>query len=116
MGDWSNGLGLHPFQSHPHHVPPAARQPSFEMIDEASIAPAFTSEQENEYLDQIFNKQIKAENSLSPEVMEMGYDDSSGGRGQPRDLNHHSERVARQACEQMMQQQTRVQEHVYAAQ
>jgi len=108
MADWSNGLGLHPFHGHPHHVA-AARQTPFEMIDEASMAPAFTSEQENEYLDQIFNKPIKAENSLSPEV--AGFDD--GDRTQARDLSHHSERVARQACEQMMQQHTR--EHVYAA-
>jgi len=112
MGDWSNGLGLHPFQGHPHHVG-APRH--FDMMnDEANMAPAFTAEQENEYLDQIFNKQMKAESSLSPEVMELGYDDS---RAPPREFNNHqSARVARQACEQMMQQQTRVQpDHVYAS-
>ncbi|KAK0657146.1 hypothetical protein B0T16DRAFT_53028 [Cercophora newfieldiana] len=105
MGDWSGGLGLHHFQGHTHHVV-AGRQTPFEMIDEANMAPTFTSEQENDYLDQIFSKSIKAENSLSPEVAEMAYDD--GSRRQSQDLNNHqSECVARQACEQLMQQQTR---------
>ncbi|KAK3383066.1 hypothetical protein B0T24DRAFT_515231 [Lasiosphaeria ovina] len=110
MNDWSNGLGLHPaFQGHPHHVA-AARQASFDIIsDDASIAPTFSSEQENEYLDHIFQKQAKVEHSLSPEIMELSYEDDGGSRPPTRDLNHqHSERVARQACEQMMQQQTRV--------
>ncbi len=125
MNDWSNGLGLHPaFQSHAHHVAAAAaaRQASFEMMsDDASIAPTFTSEQEEEYLNQIFNKPVKAESSLSPEIMELNYEDDGSGRPPTRDLNHHhSERVARQACEQMMQQQqqqqTRVQDHTFVTQ
>ncbi|KAK3341307.1 hypothetical protein B0T25DRAFT_465074 [Lasiosphaeria hispida] len=121
MNDWSNGLGLHPsFHGHPHHVAAAAaaRQASFELLsDEASsIAPTFTSEQENEYLDQIFSKQqqqqVKSESSLSPEIMELAYHEDDG-RPTSRDFdqhpqqhhhNQHSERVARQACEQMMQQ------------
>lgn len=134
MNDWSNGLGLHPaFQSHAHHVGvgvgvhPAARQQSFEMLsDEASsigAAPTFSSEQENEYLDQIFSNTrggVKSEGdgSLSPELMELRYPEdeqnnnqSSRAASQPpavtsRDQgHHHSERVARQACEQIMQQQ-----------
>ncbi|KAK3329510.1 hypothetical protein B0H66DRAFT_541303 [Apodospora peruviana] len=122
MNDWSNGLGLHPaFQGHAHHVVHAAatRQASFDMLsDEASVAPTFSSEQENEYLDQIFNK-VKSEGSLSPELMELTYADDEG-RSQSQDIvHHHSERVARQACEQLMQQQqqpSRIQEHAYAAQ
>ena len=114
MNDWSNGLGLHPaFQGHGHHVShaAAARQASFEMMsDDASIAPTFSSEQENEYLDQIFsnnNSKVKSEGSLSPELMELSYtDDDGASQPAPRDVGqHHSERVARQACEQMMQQQ-----------
>ncbi|KAK0617858.1 hypothetical protein B0T17DRAFT_642778 [Bombardia bombarda] len=124
MNDWSNGLGLHPaFQGHAHHVVTAAsgRQASFDILsDEASIAPTFTSEQENEYLDQIFNKPARPEGSLSPELMEITYnDDDRTARPPTRDLNnHHSERVARQACEQLMQQQqhTRLPEHAYASQ
>ncbi|KAK3393666.1 hypothetical protein B0H63DRAFT_516840 [Podospora didyma] len=110
MNDWSNGLGLHPaFQGHAHHVGAPTRQPSFDMMsDDASIAPTFSSEQENDYLDHIFSKQVKPENSLSPEIMELSYEDDGVSRPPTRDLNHHSERVARQACEQMMQQQARV--------
>jgi len=116
MGDWSNGLGLHPsFQSHPHHVASVNGHGRYEMMaEEPNIPPTFSSEQENELIDQIFNKPVKTEGSLSPEVMEMGYEGGSSGRGS-HDLGHHqSERVARQACEQLMQQQTRVHEHAYA--
>lgn len=126
MNDWSNGLGLHPaFQGHGgHHVSHAGagRQASFEMMsDDASIAPTFSSEQENEYLDQIFNhNKVKSEGSLSPELMELSYTDDDGagqGQGPSRDVGqHHSERVARQACEQMMQQQTRIQDHTFSTQ
>lgn len=118
MGDWSNGLGLHPaFQGHAHHVAAAAaaRQTSFDMIsDVASNAPTFSSEQENEYLDQIFNKSVKMEGSLSPEVMDLAYDDdASSQHSTMREPNQQrSERVARQACEQIIQ--TRVPDHGYA--
>lgn len=122
MNDWSNGLGLHPgYQGHPssHHMGPAGMraQPYEVMSDEASIAPTFSSEQENEYLDQIFNKTTKVEGSLSPEMMEMGYDEEAAGRSRAPELHHHqSERVARQACEQLMQQQhPRMHEHNFAA-
>jgi len=124
MNDWSNGLGLHPaFQGHHISHAAAARQASFEMMsDDASIAPSFTPEQENDYIDQIFNNsnKVKSEGSLSPELMELSYTDDDGA-GQPasRDVGqHHSERVARQACEQMMQQQqqTRIQEHTFSSQ
>lgn len=136
MNDWSNGLGLHPaFQNHQvaaHHAATAGRQPSFDMLsDEASsIAPTFSSEQENEYLDQIFNSnKIKAEGSMSPELMDLGYgEDDNASSNQAaasqavsRDMGQHqSERVARQACEQMMQhqqhqQQARIPEHNFAA-
>lgn len=130
MNDWSNGLGLHPaFQGHhvSHHAG-AARASSFEMLsDEASsIAPTFSSEQENEVLDQIFNSnKIKPEGSMSPELMELAYgeDDNTNGQASQvasRDMaQHQSERVARQACEQMMQHQqhqpSRIQEHTFAA-
>ncbi|KAK4195843.1 hypothetical protein QBC40DRAFT_315157 [Triangularia verruculosa] len=110
MGDWSNGLGLHhpAFQGHAHHVATAAaaRQASYDMIsDDASTAPHFSSEQENEYLDQIFEKSGKVEGSLSPETMELPYeDDAASQHSTAREPSHHrSERVARQACEQMMQ-------------
>ncbi|KAM7224409.1 hypothetical protein V8F06_000190 [Rhypophila decipiens] len=118
MNDWSGGLGLHPaFQGHhvTHHNA-GARQSSFEMMnDEASsIAPTFSSEQENEYLDQIFNNnKIKAEGSLSPELMDLAYgeDDRQSSHPTPRDMGQHqSERVARQACEQMMQHQQQQQQ------
>lgn len=108
MGDWSNGLGLHPpFHGHAHHVA-TGRQAPYDMIpDDASIAPTFTSEQENEYLDQIFSKPVKTEGSLSPENMELSYDDdASSQRSAGREISQQrSERVARQACEQLMQQQ-----------
>ncbi|KAK5663568.1 hypothetical protein OQA88_3999 [Cercophora sp. LCS_1] len=112
MGDWSSGLGLHPsFQNHGHAV---ASRPFDILGDEANIAPTFTSEQENELIEQIFNKPVKTEGSLSPVIMAVAYDDDSGRRSSARDLNHHhSERVARQACEQLMQQQTRGPEHTY---
>ncbi|KAK4672475.1 hypothetical protein QC763_103420 [Podospora pseudopauciseta] len=110
MGDWSNGLGLHhpAFQGHAHHVAAAAaaRQASYDMMsDDASTAPQFSSEQENDYLDQIFNKTPKVEDSMSPESMELAYeDDAASQHSAAREPSHHrSERVARQACEQMMQ-------------
>ncbi|KAK3694921.1 hypothetical protein B0T22DRAFT_87258 [Podospora appendiculata] len=121
MNDWPNGLGLQhsAFQGHPQHVGSvaAARQTSFDMLsDEASsVGPNFSAEQENDYLDQIFNKNIKVEGSLSPELMEMAYNENGGSRSPNHDLSHHqSERVARQACEQMMQQQR--QEHAFPRQ
>ncbi|KXX77554.1 hypothetical protein MMYC01_207020 [Madurella mycetomatis] len=108
MGDWSNGLGLHQaFQGHAHHVA-AGRQAPYDMIpDDASIAPTFTSEQENEYLDQIFSKPIKTEGSLSPETMELTYDDEASSKPSAGHevSQQRSERVARQACEQLIQQQ-----------
>ncbi|KAM7193559.1 hypothetical protein V8F20_008332 [Naviculisporaceae sp. PSN 640] len=133
MNDWSNGLGLHPaFQG--HHVPQHAggpRAPSFEMLsDEASSTPpTFTPQQEEEYLNQIFDSsKIKAEGSPSPELMELTYGEDEGTNGQAsqttsRDMaQHQSERVARQACEQMMQhphqqqqQQSRIQEHTFSS-
>ncbi|KAK1755239.1 hypothetical protein QBC47DRAFT_383156 [Echria macrotheca] len=119
-GDWSNGLGLHhpSFQSHPHQVSSVAghgRHHPFDMMgDEGAMPPAFTSEQENELIEQIFNKPVKTEGSLSPETMDMGYEEDGAGQSSSNDLSHHrSERVARQACEQMMQQHTRAQEHAY---
>jgi hypothetical protein len=110
LADWSNGLGLHhPFQGHAQQVAGTGRQGPYDMMpDDASIAPTFTSEQENEYLDQIFNKQIKTEpeGSLSPENMELTYDEEASKASGGRELNQQrSERVARQACEQLMQQQ-----------
>jgi len=119
MGDWSNGLGLHhsSFQSHPQQLPSIAgqgRHHAFDMMgDEGAIPPTFTSEQENELIEQIFNKPIKAEGSLSPETMEMGYEEDGAGQSSNALIHHRSERVARQACEQMMQQHTRAQEHAY---
>ncbi|KAL2023604.1 hypothetical protein VTK56DRAFT_1761 [Thermocarpiscus australiensis] len=134
MGEWQhNALGLHAaFPGHPHHAAQAAaaaRQASFDGVipDDASVAPTFTSEQENEYLDQIFNKPVKAERDLSPEAMELAYDDGGNnnnnnsnnsnnhnGRAsqasgvthrEPSQAQQRSERVARQACEQLMHQQ-----------
>lgn len=107
MGDWSNGLGLHQaFQGHAHHVA-AGRQAPYDMIpDDASIAPTFTSEQENEYLDQIFSKPTKTEDSLSPETMDLTYDDEASSQPSAGHevSQQRSERVARQACEQLIQQ------------
>ncbi|KAK3984382.1 hypothetical protein QBC44DRAFT_252984 [Cladorrhinum sp. PSN332] len=115
MGDWSNGLGLHHAGFHGHPGSMSSRQASFDM-DEISVAPTFSSEQENEYLDQIFNhKQVKMDGSLSPEVMELSYEDETSHQPNLREPNQQrSERVARQACEQMIQ--TRVPEHTYVSQ
>ncbi|KAK3942782.1 hypothetical protein QBC46DRAFT_379428 [Diplogelasinospora grovesii] len=120
MQDWSSGLGLHPaFQGHAQHVAAgsAARHMSnYDMMDDANGtgAPAYSQEQENEYLDQIFHKvkseQEDAEGSSPTEMMDMGHNENNGRLSSPRpptrDVNQHtSERVARQACEQMMQKQ-----------
>lgn len=120
MGDWSNGLGLHPhqgFQGHPHHMAnataAAGRQahPFENMIpDDISTAPTFTSEQENEFIDQIYQK-IKIERSLSPDdSMDLTYGNNNDRRSSTtagHDLQHqnHNQHMARQACEQMVQQQ-----------
>ncbi|KAK4170362.1 hypothetical protein QBC43DRAFT_282965 [Cladorrhinum sp. PSN259] len=115
MGDWSNGLGLHHPGFHGHPGSMTSRQASFD-IDDISVAPTFSSEQENEYLDQIFNnKQVKMDGSLSPEIMELSYEDETSQQSNLREPNQQrSERVARQACEQMIQ--TRVPEHPYVSQ
>ncbi|KAK4229691.1 hypothetical protein QBC38DRAFT_507972 [Podospora fimiseda] len=113
MGDWSKGLGLHHAGIHGHPGNMSSRQASFDM-DDISVAPTFSSEQENEYLDHIFNnKQVKMDGSLSPEVMELSYDDESSQSNIREPNQQRSERVARQACEQMIQ--TRVPEHTYVS-
>lgn len=112
MGDWHNGLGLHQhphagFPGHPHHMAAvAAAQANGGMMPDP--VPPMTSEQEDDLIDQVYSKIGKTERSLSPDgdSMDYGYDDEDH-ESKPAAHNHHqqSERVARQACEQMMQAQ-----------
>lgn len=128
MNDWPNALGLHPgYHQHPHMAHQQHRA-SFDMLADDGIAPpAFSHEQENEILDQIYSKQPPhAESSMSPD---MGFhndnDDgnsnsNSNSRPSTRGLGHNqSERVAKQACEQLIQHQHQARNmnmgHVYAS-
>ncbi|KAL2259713.1 hypothetical protein VTK26DRAFT_6515 [Humicola hyalothermophila] len=105
VGDWHNGLGLHPhpgFPAHPHHMAGGAG-----MVPEP-MAPTLTPEQEDEVLEQIYSKPGAGaeERSVSPDSgMDYGYDED----GESKDHRQQSERVARQACDQMMQAQPTVQ-------
>lgn len=124
MNDWPNALGLHPgYHQHPHMAHQQHRA-SFEMLaDDGIPPPAFSPEQENEILDQIYSKQPpQAESSMSPDMGFHEEDDgnsntNSNSRPSTRGLGHNqSERVAKQACEQLMQhQQARNMGHLYAS-
>lgn len=135
MGDWTNGLGLHshaPFHghAHAHHVATTAatmsRPYDTMMADEggntaaaASTAPpAYTSDQENEYLDQIFGRADARCSSLSSdESMEVMYEHEDA----PSNHQQCSERAAlmqpppqpqpQQSQQQQQQLEHRQQQH-----
>jgi hypothetical protein len=112
MGDWSNGLGLHPtFHGHGH-----AHQVAANMMagDDFQQRPNLTPKQEEDLIEQVF-RDVKPERSLSPDdgMEGLSYDNNhhhDGGSRRPstaatRELNHHaSARVAQQACNQMLRQ------------
>ncbi|KAK4136616.1 hypothetical protein BT67DRAFT_185627 [Trichocladium antarcticum] len=149
MGDWSSGLGLHQHphpHPHPHAAFPSHRGPppqAFESMlpDDvsaaaAAAAPTFTPEQENEFIDQIYQRAPKTERSLSPDDhrMDLTYSNSNGGddrrpsaptlgahglqlhhhhhhhHQQQQQQQQHSEHMARQACDQLFQQQQQQQQ------
>jgi hypothetical protein len=121
MGDWTNGLGLqHPaYHAHAHHVAAGAAarggQPYNTMAADEFAGPVnMTQKQEDDLIEQVFNE-VKAERSLSPdegmEGLSYNNDDAAGSRrpstAASHDLNHQgSARVARQACDQLLQQQS----------
>ncbi len=79
IGDWSTGLGLQPSFHRPMH------QPYGMMSNDNHIQtqpPDLTVEQNEELIDQLFNKtQFKADpdESVSPEAMDITYDNSNAG-------------------------------------
>ncbi|KAK4129387.1 hypothetical protein N657DRAFT_640002 [Parathielavia appendiculata] len=109
MGDWSNGLGVHPTfrgHAHAHHV--AAN--NMMADDFAAQPPNMSPKHEDDFINQVF-AEVKAERSLSPDDSMEGLSyDSPGDPRRPstaatRELNHHaSARVAQQACNQMLRQ------------
>jgi hypothetical protein len=122
MGDWANGLGLQhaAYHAHAHHVAASAAarqgQPYNTMAADEFAGPVnMTQKQEDDLIEQVFND-VKAERSLSPDEGSMeglsynNADDAAGGSRRPstaasRDLNHQgSARVARLACDQLLQQ------------
>ncbi|KAL2145293.1 hypothetical protein VTI28DRAFT_7510 [Corynascus sepedonium] len=140
MGDWSNGLGLHHpmYHSHAHHVAAsaAARQgaPSYDAMvaDDFGGQPHLTSKQEEDLISDVF-RDVKADRDLSSDdgMEGLSYNTSNEGPGalgrRPSttalapgsELAHQSSaRVARQACDQLLQHPTasQIPENAYGAQ
>ncbi|KAL2133831.1 hypothetical protein VTI74DRAFT_1597 [Chaetomium olivicolor] len=112
MGDWPNGPGVnHPtFHGHAQHV---AAQAAHMMGDDFAAPPNLTPSREDALIDQIFSR-TNPERSLSPDgsMESLSYDAGSNSRRPStvtHDLNHQgSERVARQACSQILQPNSQV--------
>jgi hypothetical protein len=143
MGDWSNGLGL--YHGHAHHVAAGAAaraqgQPYDAMMGGAGAGgddhfggpPHLTPKQEEDLINDVF-RDVKMERSLSPDDSTMdglSYGNSNGVSRRPstgasslstreQHLNHQgSARVARQACDQLLQHPPShtIPEHPYGAQ
>lgn len=108
VGDWTNGLGLHPVLHPPPHGYPMGPQSSpYDGVNhQACMASNFTPEQNERILDDIFKTSIKPdpEAPLSPDAMEIV---SEGNEGRVNTHTKqpnfdHNQRVARQACEQLV--------------
>ncbi|KAK4039325.1 hypothetical protein C8A01DRAFT_47175 [Parachaetomium inaequale] len=147
MGDWSNGLGLYHGHAHHVAAGAAARaqgqqgQPFDAMMggsgdDHFGGPPHLTPKQEEDLINDVF-RDVKMERSLSPDdsMDGLSYGNSNsnvnggaGGAGVARrpstgassreHLNHQgSARVARQACDQLLQHPPQqIPEHPYGAQ
>jgi len=139
MGDWSNGLGL--YHGHAHHVAAGAaaraqgQQPFDAMMggggdDHFGGPPHLTPKQEEDLINDVF-RDVKMERSLSPDdsmdglSYGTGNGNGTGGARRPstgassrEHLNHQgSARVARQACDQLLQHPpSQIPEHAYGAQ
>lgn len=91
---WTNGLGLH------HHAD--GMQAGHLHEDQEDMAPHYTTEQRNSYIDEVMSKVKVEESSASPEPdgMDVAYEEHRD----ERDLRIHqqSTRVAKQAVEHLM--------------
>lgn len=110
MMSWGRPVDMpHAQYPFPHHM--TAPPTTYEVMPGTTMAlsdePEYTTEQEDQVLDQLVRKYAIKEESHSPafpstpEMMDMTFTRSDMGHSQHVG-SHQSERVARQACEQLI--------------